>query len=323
MSPFVCFSKIDPVVFVAAMLDCLARFLVRKFRRHYKFETDNVKTDNLNVKTQSGSEFKYPFERRHYDGPFDGEKLYEFFGNLVIKCYNNSDGHPVAIKFLTADYLHASEADMMAYAHSQNLLVPDVWTCCKFGSDRIAMITDFVQGSPLDEVWPTLNEEQRASIKGQLAEQLKLFRSCTQSYIGRIHRQPTRNPYEGVETKFMGPFDSEAAFDEWCLSRIKNAFTRCKWRKKLARLRRKSPSKFVLTHGDLFPRNILVENGKITGIVDWEHSGFYPDYVEYALAACLYDYSGEEWWKPVLMEVLTACAPERLNFQSLIYDRGY
>nr|KMM69599.1 hypothetical protein CPAG_05914 [Coccidioides posadasii RMSCC 3488] len=42
--------------------------------------------------------------------------------------------------------------------------------------------------------------------------------------------------------------------------------------------------KFVPTHRDLFPWNILIKDGKITGIVDWEHSGFYPDYVEYRLA---------------------------------------
>ncbi|KAL1992666.1 hypothetical protein VTN49DRAFT_4698 [Thermomyces lanuginosus] len=310
------------------MLDCLAKILVGIFRRHFKSKTENAEaekaqTDILDARARNGGESKNHFERRDYDGPFNGETLYEFFGNLVIKSHNTSDGHPVAIKFLTADYLHESEADMMAYAHSQNLLVPAVWNRCSIDSDRVAMITDFVQGRPLDQVWPTLNDKERASIKEQLAEQLKLFRSCTKPYIGRIYHQPTRSLYDGLETKFMGPFYSEAAFDEWCLSRIKNASTRRKWRKKLAKLRRKYPSKFVLTHGDLFPRNILVDNGKITGIVDWERSGFLPDYVEYALAACLYDYSGEEWWRPVLMEVLPACAPERLSFQSLIYDRGY
>ncbi|CAG8285396.1 unnamed protein product [Penicillium nalgiovense] len=37
----------------------------------------------------------------------------------------------------------------------------------------------------------------------------------------------------------------------------------------------------VFTHGDLNPRNILAENGKITGIVDWENAGFFPEYWEY------------------------------------------
>lgn len=85
----------------------------------------------------------------------------------------------------------------------------------------------------------------------------------------------------------------------------------------------RSPSKFVLTHGDLFPRNILVEDGKITGIVDWGRGGFFPGYVEYFLAADVYNYHGEEWWRPVLMEVLTSCSQERIKFQRLVYNRGY
>ncbi|KAL2256903.1 hypothetical protein VTK26DRAFT_953 [Humicola hyalothermophila] len=38
----------------------------------------------------------------------------------------------------------------------------------------------------------------------------------------------------------------------------------------------------VLTHGDLSRRNIIVdEDGKLAGIVDWEHAGWYPTYWEF------------------------------------------
>ncbi|KAK0725954.1 kinase-like domain-containing protein [Lasiosphaeris hirsuta] len=36
------------------------------------------------------------------------------------------------------------------------------------------------------------------------------------------------------------------------------------------------PSTFCFTHYDLYPRNILVSGTQITGIVDWEFSGFFP-----------------------------------------------
>ncbi|KAL7628852.1 hypothetical protein AAE478_000367 [Parahypoxylon ruwenzoriense] len=38
----------------------------------------------------------------------------------------------------------------------------------------------------------------------------------------------------------------------------------------------------VFTHGDLAPRNIMVQESRITGIIDWENSGWFPDYWEYA-----------------------------------------
>jgi len=37
-----------------------------------------------------------------------------------------------------------------------------------------------------------------------------------------------------------------------------------------------------MTHGDLSFRNIIVQGEKLTGIVDWETAGWYPDYWEYA-----------------------------------------
>lgn len=36
------------------------------------------------------------------------------------------------------------------------------------------------------------------------------------------------------------------------------------------------------THADLNYSNILVEGDKVTGIIDWGTSGWYPEYWEYA-----------------------------------------
>lgn len=35
------------------------------------------------------------------------------------------------------------------------------------------------------------------------------------------------------------------------------------------------------THADLHPNNIMVQDGRITGVVDWEFAGWYPEYWEY------------------------------------------
>ena len=39
--------------------------------------------------------------------------------------------------------------------------------------------------------------------------------------------------------------------------------------------------RIVFTHGDLAPRNITVQDGKIVGVVYWEDAGWYPEYWEY------------------------------------------
>jgi aminoglycoside phosphotransferase (APT) family kinase protein len=80
--------------------------------------------------------------------------------------------------------------------------------------------------------------------------------------------------------------------------------------------------RFVLTHGDLTPRNIMVEGARVTGIVDWERSGFFPEWAEYAFAMKL-GHAHEEWWKPVLKELLVPCEGTRLDLTGMVEYRGW
>ena len=41
------------------------------------------------------------------------------------------------------------------------------------------------------------------------------------------------------------------------------------------------PHRICFTHGDLNARNILVDRGRLSGIVDWENAGWFPEYWEY------------------------------------------
>ena len=151
---------------------------------------------------------------------------------------------------------------------------------------------------------------------------LSFYRQCTQPYIGRLNRKATRTVYEKMRLCLMGPFDSEQEFDEWCLARVKSAAARVKWSVLLPRVRGSDSGKFVLTHGDLAARNIMVEDGVVTGIVDWENGGFLSEYMEYVMPTQICSYH-EEWWKLVLKEILEPCGEKRLEFQALIANRGY
>lgn len=184
------------------------------------------------------------------------------------------------------------------------------------------MVSDRVSGASLDTVWHEMNETQHESIKVQLKHQLSLYRSCTQPYIGRLNRKPARNVYEKMHFRFMGPFESEEEFDDWCLSHLKSSISKAKGSFLLPRMRGTDSKAFVLTHGDLAARNIMVEDGVITGIVDWENSGFLPEYMEYVLAMQICSYH-EEWRKPVLKEILKPCGSTRLKFQAAITNRGW
>jgi aminoglycoside phosphotransferase (APT) family kinase protein len=59
-----------------------------------------------------------------------------------------------------------------------------------------------------------------------------------------------------------------------------------------------SPS-VVFSHSDLTARNILIHRGKISGIIDWEQSGWWPYWGEYVKALyctqLVTDFENEEW----------------------------
>lgn len=66
------------------------------------------------------------------------------------------------------------------------------------------------------------------------------------------------------------PFDSINAFNAYWLTRAKLDIS----------LDESESSPIILTHGDLAGRNILVNSGKMVGILDWETIGWYSAFWE-------------------------------------------
>ncbi|GAD97034.1 hypothetical protein NFIA_049990 [Paecilomyces variotii No. 5] len=230
-------------------------------------------------------------------GHFEETQISNIYGNTVVpRRYD--DGRDWALKNKPKDFLNKSEADMMQYASSMGVKAPQVRGCVDNPHDD-----DFVPGDTLLDAWPRMDNSQRSSIKAQLKEQLDLMRKCQMSYIGRVEKQAFRNVFDPM--------------------RIKGAAERWKWKASLTLCGGGYPKGFVLTHGDLFPQNIIVHNGKLMGIVDWEHSGFFPEYFEYAVAVSQHWYEGEEWWRDVIEEVLPPCSKTRLGFASALRAAGW
>ncbi|PLB47592.1 hypothetical protein P170DRAFT_456429 [Aspergillus steynii IBT 23096] len=81
----------------------------------------------------------------------------------------------------------------------------------------------------------------------------------------------------------FGPFTSHEAFHsciraavpiENCSEVIGTEVTKCHSRHYQS----------CFTHADIAPRNIMVDNGKVSAIVDWQFGGWYPEYWEYTKA---------------------------------------
>ncbi|OJD12940.1 hypothetical protein ACJ73_09271 [Blastomyces percursus] len=74
----------------------------------------------------------------------------------------------------------------------------------------------------------------------------------------------------------------------------------------------------VFTHGYLNPRNILAENGKITGIVDWENAGWFPEYWEYTKAH--YTVRSLIRWLTDVVDQVFEGYREELNIDNMLSD---
>ncbi|KAL2824430.1 hypothetical protein BDW59DRAFT_172945 [Aspergillus cavernicola] len=188
----------------------------------------------------------------------EGRELYNYMGNRVVES-ETTNGNVVAVKHKPSGAFRC-------------ILVPRVLGCYDVEPEVIATVTDIVK------------------------EQLRLFRTIiTQPYIGRINHQQTFNFFDRLHFHFMGPFESEKKFDEFCLARVKSPTARSVWKRLLPKMRANT-SKF--------------------------YSGFYPEYMEYALATVIHE-CHEDWWLPVLKEILEPCGLKRSRFISAVKDRGW
>lgn len=205
-----------------------------------------------------------------FEGPC--RRIIRHDGNLVTKVF---DGMAVDKNEVAA---------MRFVAENTTIPVPRVvdadW-------DRITMT--YVEGDTLKMAWPVLTELQRAGIIDQLRDYVAQLRAIPwpnddTSLIGRLSGEGVVVP--GVITRTGGPFQSVADLHEFLTTRGPSASTdqSMYWHQVTHHLGKDHP--IVFSHGDIAARNIMVRDGRIAAIIDWEMAGWYPAYWDYYFAMC-------------------------------------
>ncbi|KAJ3776962.1 kinase-like domain-containing protein [Lentinula raphanica] len=165
--------------------------------------------------------------------------------------------------------------------------LPDVWYICM----------EEIPGVQLKEVIDTLTPVQLEHVASQIKGILTEMHSLSASYIGSVTGGPFRNLYFFPDA--IRPQHAWTKVSEFIdhFHRLLMTFGTEEYaRELLANFPQDCPIYF--SHGDLVPRNILVEGSTITGIVDWSMAGFYPEFWEYCR---MYDESEQsKGWSQVL-----------------------
>lgn len=197
---------------------------------------------------------------------------------------------------------------------------------------QFLMFMSYIPGTSLEKVWPSLDQRQKTAVSVELDSIFSKLRS---------HQPPAgqRGGALGGEGCLDGRRDIRHsdeeirdwhAFERFYFSHSK--FGSNVWITFLKQLygtiddASDSENRCFLTHGDLRQANILVHYGqgqdvRVSGIVDWEYSGFYPAFWEAVkLTNCVGPHEDSDW----LLHLPAAISPR--NYKSrwlldLVWDK--
>ena len=156
-------------------------------------------------------------------------------------------------------------------------------------------------GETLHEAWPKLTDNQKEKIAKETAEHLTQLRKLQSDKIQALDGRPIYNDFLFLDSGLPhGPFSSAAElWDDMArsLEGIPDA-ARDRFRSYMP-----PAEPYTFTHSDLTDVNIMVENGHLTGIIDWELSGYFPVWWEY-VCTTIGDSDEDRDWKALLRKYM-------------------
>ncbi|EQL38787.1 hypothetical protein BDFG_00318 [Blastomyces dermatitidis ATCC 26199] len=177
------------------------------------------------------------------------------------------------------------EAMKLVAKHTSVPLPEVIYSLISDRSGEIGMTT--IPGTTLESLWDKLNSETKKSICCETWDQIAKLREISQPPALKQFFQcladgsPTLDPLIEDLDRCGTPLYT----DEDVRARIYHRYLHfggLRYKNELPDMLPRS-SCTVFTHADIAPRNIMVDDHyHITGILDWEYAGWYPDYWEYA-----------------------------------------
>lgn len=125
---------------------------------------------------------------------------------------------------------------------------------------------------PLLEAMHLMSYPERTQLAIDLRNCISKFRQIPNSNIAAIcsaNGGPVFD-YRLPGSKTAGPFQSEADFNKYLITqqRLKSATHEHSYN-------------IYFSHADLSPSNMLVSAGRLSGLIDFDYAGFYPEYWDY------------------------------------------
>ena len=157
---------------------------------------------------------------------------------------------------------------------------------------RYFTLNERISGQTLEEAWPSLSEPQKIDIADQVVKVRKQLRSVTSASIQCVDQSPCYPGLLFFDLEPHGPFHSDQELWDALALNLRHLPQQV-----LENLKKRLPEcgPYVLTHCDLNLGNIMVQNGKVVGILDWEYAAFFPIWYEYVSASFGFTDMDVEW----------------------------
>jgi RIO-like serine/threonine protein kinase len=213
-----------------------------------------------------------------------------------------------------------SEAETLRLLKERGLQVPEVYDdyVDPATGDHV-IVMEYIEGAPLDQVMDSYGPEQKRALISQLQRFTTTMRQemSTTKFIGSVDRTDVKDLLF-VQGR-AGPFECERDFVNGLADSL-HARAEGSWIKLVTVLLGHLPDhgdEFVMTHGDLNARNILVRGSEIVAILDWGQAGYYPEHWE-SVKSCFWDLDLDFFHKAVVEEVLR---PYPLELSVMLHAR--
>ncbi|EIW85695.1 hypothetical protein CONPUDRAFT_48136, partial [Coniophora puteana RWD-64-598 SS2] len=211
---------------------------------------------------------------------------------------------------------------------SSHIPVPAVLRVLRAGS-RQAVVMEYITGETVENCWGKLGLWQRLrvvwSIRSYIQQLRRILVSNTHQgthFPGPIGDEPRLCYASFLVTLSManlflkggGPFHSYDELTQWFNHKVEA--TRRFSGALPPELSFDSSFPLVLTHFDISPRNVIVDDNSRVWLIDWEHAGFYPQWFEYSALYNGWTLGGR--WKRWMVGFMAGFYERQANFISKI-----
>ncbi|CZT14649.1 uncharacterized protein RCC_00621 [Ramularia collo-cygni] len=179
-----------------------------------------------------------------------------------------------------------NELDALLFvAANTSIPVPKIYRTYQHHGE-LAVEMEYLRGcKTVQDSWHELTDLEKETVAEQVAgyiEQLRALKSPSEQKVSSTNGGQCRDIRVGT-VKLFGPFEDVPTFHHFIRGGIPIETTSTVFGDKVAKIHQRKYN-IHFTHGDLASLNILVRNGEVAAIVDWECAGWYPEYWEYTKA---------------------------------------